>query len=353
MQLLCLGDVALGPKPLSNEIWTVPGGITPSVATQIMFNWEFPLGERLNSKPRESGRRFMAEPHSIRLVKNWVPGITTLATNHIIDAGEEGLAGTIHSLQEAGFRTIGAGMTREEIAHPLVWEMPEGRLSIINWVFAETHPDWMAVPGPNCWPGLTEARQTIQALKRDSDWVLVVVHWSDELFPFPLPEDREIAHQLAEMGADIVIGHHPHVVRGMEIIGACPVFYSLGNFYFTEIKSNTGGWISREAPRNREGLGLSISFQRGKQPQIEMLSFWNTGREALLDPRQRAQKRLEWASAALRKFKNEDYVRWYRRERTRFDRWGHRWHFVIMRRGVSGTLRKMVMKFRRVSIVSG
>jgi poly-gamma-glutamate synthesis protein (capsule biosynthesis protein) len=352
MQLLCLGDVALAQSFLSDAVWAAPGGLMTGVETQVMFNWEFPLGEKVNSQPRESGRRFMAQPESIKRITNWAPGIATMATNHILDAGEEGLAGSIHALQKAGFRTVGAGIAPKEIAAPITWETAEGRLSIVNWVFAETHPDWMAVPGPNCWPGLTEARRTIQALKHSSDWVIVVVHWSDELFPFPLPADRATAQDLADMGADIVIGHHPHVVRGMELINTCPVFYSLGNFYFAEIKSKNGSWVSQEAPRNREGLGVKLSFQRGGQMQVQLLSFWNTGRETLLDPKCRAKKRLEWASASLRKFKNEAYADWYKTERARFDHWESRWHFGVMRRGVGGTLQRMITRLRKTFLVS-
>ena len=58
----------------------------------------------------------------------------------------------------------------------------------------------------------------MEKAKGEADWVMVVVHWSDELFPYPRPEDRATARELAQMGADLVVGHHPHVVRGMEII---------------------------------------------------------------------------------------------------------------------------------------
>src|SRR5690349_18353760 len=156
MHLLCLGDVALEDLPSEHNSWSVPGGMTPGPETKVLFNWEFPMGKRLNSKPRESGTRFLAHPDSVGVIKNWAPGIATMATNHILDAGEEGLAGSISLLQNMGFRTVGAGLSSEDIARPLFWETAEGRLSIINWVFAETHPDWGAVPGPNCWPGVTE-----------------------------------------------------------------------------------------------------------------------------------------------------------------------------------------------------
>jgi hypothetical protein len=273
--------------------------------------------------------------------------MATLATNHILDAGAAGLSHTMNSLHQAGFATVGAGMTAEEIARPLVWKGREGTLAIVNWVFAETHPDWMAVPGPNCWPGLEAVRTAIRAIRRNADWVMAVLHWSDELFAYPLPNDRNIAHELAEMGVDIVIGHHPHVVRGMESFGSCPVFYSLGNYYFAEIKSQTGEWISQEAPRNREGLGVKVSFRHGHGLQYQLLSFWNKGSDVRLDPKDRAKRRLESSSAPLRKHKNGDYLEWYKTQRVGFDSWGSRWHFGLMRRGTLSTLRRLIFRSRR------
>jgi poly-gamma-glutamate capsule biosynthesis protein CapA/YwtB (metallophosphatase superfamily) len=82
------------------------------------------------------------------------------------------------------------------------------------------------------------------------------VHWGDELFAYPAPNEREIATALSQAGVDTIIVHHPHVVRGMETIGAYQVFYSLGNLFFSDIPDNQGWWINRKAPRNREGLGI-------------------------------------------------------------------------------------------------
>lgn len=352
MQLLCLGDVALANKPLAPTTWAPPGDFTPGPDARVIFNWEFPIGDTINSGPRVSGMRFLAYPDSIRMVENWAPGIATIANNHILDAGEKGLAHTINSLQQAGFETVGAGLTAEEIVRPLCWETSEGRLAIVNWVFAETHPDWMAVPGPNCWPGFTEARHVIQTLRCSSDWVLVVVHWSDELFPYPLPQDRETAGELANMGADIVIGHHPHVVRGMEVLGGCPVFYSIGNFYFAEKRNSEGNWILQEAPRNREGLGVRFTFLRGQDPQYVLLSFWNDKLEAVPDLAHRASRRMQSASLPLRKHHGAPYIYWYKTQRARFDRWDSRWHFGLLKRGIFGTLRRIVAKFRKLSLAS-
>ena len=101
--------------------------------------------------PRGSGPGLLAHPSSTRVISNWAPGFATLATNHILDGGERGLENTIESLIQTGFKTVGAGKTLKEITKALFWETAEGQLAIVNWVFPETHPDWMSVPGPICW----------------------------------------------------------------------------------------------------------------------------------------------------------------------------------------------------------
>ena len=172
---------------------------------------------RSNPSPRPGGGpRIITTPDSIKVIQNWsAGGIATLATNHILDADLAGLHKTLQLLQETGFRTLGAGRDLVEIANPFIWETGEGKLGILNWVFPETHPEWNSVPGPNHWPGLREAQRIIAELRNRVDWILAVLHWSDEEFSYPTPGDRATADQLIQMGVDLIIGHHPHVVRGV------------------------------------------------------------------------------------------------------------------------------------------
>ena len=344
MRLLCVGDLALVNEPLSPDAWMPPPGLVPGEDMRVLFNWELPIGNTVNPVPRSSGRRLLAHPSSLGVIRNWAPGFAALATNHCLDAGPQGLANTIDSLDRAGFGTVGAGRTREEMTRPLIWETAEGRLAIVNWVFEETHPDWLCVPGPNCWPGIDEAKSTIQNLKRGAEWVLIVVHWSDELFPYPRPEDRILARGLAHMGADVVVGHHPHVVRGMETFGTCPVYYSVGNFYFSNVPDGKGGWISRSAPRNREALGIEISLQRGRQPECRSMSFWQKRREVIVDPLRRAARRMAAVSRPLARHEDSAYVDWYMTLRKRFDWLDYRWHFGLWKMGRGG-LRRNLLKF--------
>jgi hypothetical protein len=325
----------------------MPGGFTPGQDRRLLFNWELAMGSTKKATPRSSGPRLLAHPDSWRVIQRWAPGFATLATNHILDAGEDGLAHTLQSLSRAGFRTVGAGQMGEQLEAPLIWEAAAGRLAIVNWVFAETHPDWQSVPGPNCWPGATEAGRIIQTLKSGVDWVLVVVHWSDELFPYPRPEDRVVARELAQMGVDLIIGHHPHVVRGTEVVDSCPVFYSLGNFYFAEYRDPHAGVSIELAPRNREGLGVLVSFKRGEGPTCQVLSFWQRKDRTILDPRGRAGRRMARTSVPLQRLTEREYAGWYATRRSRFDRWDGRWQFGARRVGIRGVVRYLGQRMVR------
>jgi hypothetical protein len=339
MRLLCIGDIGITNEELLQRAWVPPGTMLPGEEMKLLLNWELPIGDAINPRPRSRGPRLLAHPASPEVLRKWSPGFAALATNHILDAGEAGLIQTIQTLNRLGFTTMGAGETWEEITRTLFWETDEGRLAIINWVFPEAHPDWMCVPGPNCWPGLQEAGQVIQRAKRQANWVLLLLHWSDEHFPYPRPKDRSTARALAEMGADLVVAHHPHVVRGMEMIGPCPVFYSIGDFYMSDIKGRYNGWVLQRAPRHREALGVEVSFRQGERPVYRISSFWQGKDETVADPIRRAARTMERVSYPLRRFQGSRYAEWYAAKRARFDKWGARWHFGVRRLGVRGLIR--------------
>jgi len=331
MHILCLGDIAISDN--INSSWLYPLLSVKEDDFRILFNWELPIGTVFNPSPRNSGPRLLSEPNSINVIHKWAPAYAALATNHILDGGEEGLVNTIHSLNLVGFETFGAGISQEESSRSLFWETQEGRLAVINWVFPETHPDWLAIPGPNCWPGPEVAKRIIRDLKNQSDWVLVFAHWSDELFPYPRPEDRMIAHELTGMGADIIIGHHPHVVRGLEMICGKPVYYSLGNFYFSQTRDKQEKWVFRPAPRNREALVVKVTFEQGQAPKCETLSYWQGSKETKPDSFHRAVRRMRQASRPLVKYRKGDYSHWYQNRRSFFDRWEYRLNFGLWRIG--------------------
>jgi hypothetical protein len=154
------------------------------------------------------------------------------------------------------------------------------------------------------------------------------------LFSFPRPEDRAIAGRLIKNGADAVVGHHPHVVRGVELIDGKPIFYSLGNYFFSDIPApSEGGVPKRQVARNREALVVELVFQRGSPLRWRLHAYWQEADGTYPDPHNRAMKRVARVSRPL---SSSDYAAWYERTRRRFDYWGYRWHFRLPTIGYRG-----------------
>jgi hypothetical protein len=346
MKLFCIGDIALVDKiNLSSTLWPPITQVEDQENSRVLFNWETPIAETVIPEPRKcGGPRLVSFPGSVDVIQSWAPGFAALATNHILDADGTGLRDTIRSLDQKGFKTVGAGANQIESSKPLVWETEEGKLTIINWVFPETNPDWMVTPGPNCWPGLEEAKRLITNLKKQSDWVMLFAHWSDELFPYPRPEDRMIAKELANTGLDLLIAHHPHVVRGMEVIGSCPVFYSLGNFYFSPFVHSSQKKVISPAPKNREGLGVIVTFSKKSKPACQPVSFWQTGNHVINDPQNRAVIQMKRTSKPLDHSQNDIYAKWYDKQRTLFEKYWAKWEFGVRQLGFIGTVRRIFTK---------
>ena len=79
-----------------------------------------------------------------------------------------------------------------------------------------------------------EVEKSIKKGKEISDYVIVNIHWGTEYKPTSNARQQYLAHLFIDNGADIIIGHHPHVIQEMEIYNNKPIFYSLGNFIFDQ-----------------------------------------------------------------------------------------------------------------------
>lgn len=170
---------------------------------------------------------------------------------------------------------------------------------------------------------------------------MLFAHWSDELFPYPRPEDRMIAKELANAGLDLLIAHHPHVVRGMEIFGSCPVFYSLGNFFFSPFVHSSQHKVISPAPRNREGLGVEVTFTKKAKPTCRPVSFWQSGNSVISDPQNRAVLQMKRTSKPLTKLQGDTYAKWYSQKRTLFEKYWAKWEFGVRQLGLAGTLKRI------------
>jgi len=317
MRLLCLGNIALDGSPYRLPAWESPAGFAPGPSTRLLTGWQCPLPEPLSISPRRTGP-LGKWGEAVGSIQKWTPGIAALADIHALPAREAASASTLLMLQQAGFRTLGAGRSEEETTRPLLWGTAEGELTILNWTL--TRPENPAELHANVFPGTLEAGRVIQSLRQTSDWVMVVIHWGGEPSPHTPPAHRELAAQLASLGADIVIGQDPSGVRGMEFVEGRPVFYGLGTFYSSTLRHGEGMGEPFDPLGGQCSLGVHFNFQHGLPPVYEFTSFWSDRNGVLLDPAGRALRRLNSASHILHSHPPRIYPDWYASERARMQK---------------------------------
>jgi hypothetical protein len=162
----------------------------------------------------------------------------SLANNHMLDYGAEGIASTIKALKDAKLPYAGAGMNALEASAPVFLNVKETRIAILaRTSVIVSSPSYATDTTPGvAFLDADELKNTIGHCKKKSDLVILSLHWGIEHYLYPSPFQKAMARELIRAGADLIIGHHPHVLQGTEKIGMGIVAYSLGNFVFDDIR---------------------------------------------------------------------------------------------------------------------
>ncbi|MGE5813337.1 MAG: CapA family protein [Acidobacteriota bacterium] len=179
----------------------------------------------------KSGAVFKGEPVHIRGLTTVPFEVACLANNHVLDYGVRGLAETLRVLRRAKVRTLGAGLTEGEAHAPLSTSARGIPVHFVNFSEGEDLTAAQGGPGVFGWD-ITRVVETVKRLKRRGGVVLAIGHCGLEYVPFPPPYVVSAFREIADAGADCVIGHHPHVPQGIEWRNGTPIAYSLGNFVF-------------------------------------------------------------------------------------------------------------------------
>ena len=166
--------------------------------------------------------------------------VMAVATNHIkdcglLDCGDRAFLDTLANLRAAGIQPVGAGANLEEALEPVIVDLKGVRFAFIS--HGELRPRNFAGPNTPGTAPLTEenVRESIRRAREAGAQVIVALpHWGPEYEFVPTYLQRNWARILVQAGADLVVGNHPHVVQGMEVLQGVPVFYSLGSFLFDQ-----------------------------------------------------------------------------------------------------------------------
>jgi poly-gamma-glutamate synthesis protein (capsule biosynthesis protein) len=236
-------------------------------------NLESPIA-RGGNEYTEKKFRFRAEPQIAAALKRSGINLVTLANNHSMDFGGEALDETMMHLDNAGIAWIGAGKNLDEARKMALYTIKGKTIAFLGYSLTQPVEFFAGRSRPGTTPGIEKILvEDISSARKQADYVIVSFHWGTEGKSAVQPYQQVAAHTAIDAGADVIIGHHPHVLRGIERYKTGIIFYSLGNFTFAS-KSRTAdsGLIVRlrfsEGKREAELLPLDILHHRvGFQPQ--------------------------------------------------------------------------------------
>jgi poly-gamma-glutamate capsule biosynthesis protein CapA/YwtB (metallophosphatase superfamily) len=194
-------------------------------------NLEAPFGTK--GKPFPKTFTFRVPPKFARGLWNAGFDAVNLANNHILDFGRPCFVTTLDILDSLGIAACGAGMNLDSAEAGAVVVRKGWKTAFLG--YSLTYPDafWASPKKAGTAFAVRERMaRKIAALRPDCDLVVVSFHWGKELHDRPEPYQRDFAHAAIDAGADLVLGHHPHVPQGFELYRGKPVAYSLGNFVF-------------------------------------------------------------------------------------------------------------------------
>lgn len=292
MRIVFTGDI--GFDRYMDKRWTDEGLISDEVlkfmhdSDHVIANVEGPLVEAARNTTTEGVVQLMhtMDPAAITVLKRMGADIWNLCNNHIMDAGQEGLKETLSRAEDVGVQTIGAGMNIEEASRILHMDEAGGIGIIAVGYRRGCKPAGDTLGGCFMWNDVERIRQRIAEIKLNNRWCIIVAHAGEEFTALPSPYTRDKYLEFLDMGADIIVAHHPHVPMNYEILGEGEnrkaIFYSLGNFIFDtdyqRAQYNTEkGVLLRLSLNERDfafdAMGIRIdreteSIRRGELPRI-------------------------------------------------------------------------------------
>lgn len=188
---------------------------------------------------------FRADPGNVSMYEEMGVDIVSVANNHIYDYGEISLLDTLDTLEQAEIPYVGAGRNLQEAMTPVYYIANGMKIAFVSATQIER----------NSVPDTKEATQdsagvlrcmnpdnlllTIEEAKKNSDYVILYIHWGTESQEAIDWLQEQQAPIYAQAGVDLIIGDHPHCLQKMDSVEGVPVIYSLGNFWFNSRTQNS------------------------------------------------------------------------------------------------------------------
>lgn len=238
------GDIMLGRnvEKLSNTFGTAyPYALLPQVSSTTALVGNFEASIPIKHVSAQSGTfSFSVDKKFIPPLHDYGFDFVSLANNHSYDHGTKNFEHTNQALKEEHIKTFGDQVNQASSTIEFV-EVGDATIALVG------------VYAVYARPSLDELSTLLTRAKFGSDIQIVYVHWGDEYEPIHNAFQESLAYDLIDLGADAVIGHHPHVIQDIGLYKNAPIFYSLGNFIFDQ-------YFSEEV---QTGLVVTLTPEQG------------------------------------------------------------------------------------------
>lgn len=261
--LLAAGDCYLTETDRDSDDSLVSDelGRRVSTADVSVANLEAPVRSETAEPIPKSGPTLANAPDAPPQLRRSGFDVVTLANNHAMDYGVEGLRTTVDVCDEAGLQYLGAGEDRRAALEPTKPPIGAVDVALIGVCEREFGVAGLDTPG-TAWSGHRSAVETVREAAQQSDVVVLFSHGGVEYVPFPPPERRERLRQFVDEGADLVLAHHPHVAQGWERYGNGVIVHSLGNFLFDS---------QTDAAATSWGLAVEVRFEGAAPLAVDLV----------------------------------------------------------------------------------
>ncbi|MDM5373077.1 CapA family protein [Bacillus bombysepticus] len=276
-----------------------------------IFNLEVPLCDEYTPIPK-CGPNLIAPVSTIEGIKVLNPSLITLANNHILDQGEQGLTSTQNILKEKEIPFIGAGHNLNEASKPYIFHKDGMKIGVYTCAEYEFTIATDKNAGANPFDPL-ESLDHISKLKKECDYVIVLYHGGKEHYRYPSPYLQKVCRKISEKGADLVICQHSHCIGCYEAYNGSTIIYGQGNFIFD--KSDSEFWKTSVLVKvtfdNKIGIEYIPIVKTGNTIR---LALGEEAKEILKEFEQRSNEILEDAFIEQRYQKfAEEYSQFYLR----------------------------------------
>lgn len=239
MQIALIGDIALHglirEDPLKNEERFSQISAVLENMDCVIANLETPieLNKKKDTFKQEKKGIIIGTNEQILLDVSKVLNLkaVSLANNHILDYGFEGLSATLNCLEKNEIQTTGISLIEFKIP-PVVFDITGKKIAFFAYVDKSTNPNFK--PESENYINWFEANRVLRDIEpyKNSHLVIVSVHWGEDYSHFYTSAQQKTARFLIDNGVDVIMGHHPHTVQAYEIYKGKPIFYSLGSLCF-------------------------------------------------------------------------------------------------------------------------